>query len=142
MGFKEDLIRKLRSEIREVSPEEVKKSLEAGTRPVLVDVREADEYRGGHLPGAIHLPRGFLELQAEGKLPEREADIVAYCAGGTRSLLAADTLRRMGYGRVRSMAGGFTRWKGTGFSFEQPAVLSERDRERYARHISIEEVGE
>ncbi len=142
MGFKEDLIRKIRSEVPEISPEEVQAALANGGRPVIVDVRETDEFRAGHLPGSIHLPRGFLELQAEARLPDRSAEIVAYCAGGTRSLLAADTLKKMGYTRVRSMAGGFTRWKQNGLPFQVPQVLSERDRERYARHISIEEVGE
>ena len=142
MGFKEELIKKIRSEVPEVSPDEVRTALQNGKRPILVDVRETDEVRGGHLPDAIHLPRGFLELQAESRLPDRDAEIVAYCAGGTRSLLAADTLRKMGYARVRSMAGGFTRWKQNGFPFEVPQVLSERDRERYARHLSIDEVGE
>jgi len=142
MGYKDDLIRKLRGEIVEVSPEEVRDAVSNGSRTVVVDVREADEFRAGHLPSAIHLPRGFLELQAESKLPDRTADIVAYCAGGTRSLLAAETLRKMGYQRVRSMAGGFTRWKQGGLPFDVPQVLSERDRERYARHLSIDEVGE
>jgi sulfur-carrier protein adenylyltransferase/sulfurtransferase len=142
MGFKEELIKKIRSEVPEVSPDEVRAAFENGKRPVIIDVRETDEVRGGHLPDAIHLPRGFLELQAESRLPDRDAEIVAYCAGGTRSLLAADTLRKMGYARVRSMAGGFTRWKQSGFPFEVPQVLSDRDRERYARHLSIDEVGE
>jgi molybdopterin/thiamine biosynthesis adenylyltransferase/rhodanese-related sulfurtransferase len=145
MGYKEELIKRVRAEVPEVSPEQVNAALAPdgnGRRPVVVDVRETDEFRAGHLPGAIHVPRGFLELQAEQKLPDRSADIIAYCAGGTRSLLAADTLRKMGFQKVRSMAGGFTRWKQNGLPFEAPQVLSERDRERYARHLSIEEVGE
>src|ERR1043165_2966503 len=144
MGYKEELIKKLRTEGPEVQPDQVKGVLESGAngrRPVLVDVRETDEYRAGHLPGALHLPRGFLELQAEGKLPQREAEIIAYCAGGTRSLLAADTLRKMGYQKVKSMAGGFTRWKQNGFPFDVPQVLTERGRERHARYLSVDEAG-
>jgi sulfur-carrier protein adenylyltransferase/sulfurtransferase len=145
VGYKEELIRKLRTEVPEISPEEVQRVSQNGASggpPVIVDVREADEWRAGHLPGAIHLPRGFLEFQAEAKLPDRQKEVIAYCAGGTRSLLAAETLKRMGYARVRSMAGGFTRWKQNGLPFEQPFTLSEKDRERYARHLSIDEVGE
>ena len=142
MGYKEEAIRKLRGEIAEISPEDVRAALGVGARPLVIDVREADEFRQGHVPGAVHLPRGFLELQAETKLPDRTADIIAYCAGGTRSLFAADTLKRMGFQRVRSMAGGFTRWKNNGHPFDLPVVLSDRDRERYARHLTIDEVGE
>jgi len=144
VGYKEEVIRSARKEIPEISPEEVRKLLQGGSngKPLVVDVRETDEYRSGHLGGSLHLPRGFLELQAEGKLPDRQADIIAYCAGGTRSLLAADTLKRMGYARVRSMAGGFTRWKQQGYPFELAPVLTDRDRERYARHLTIDEVGE
>ena len=142
MGYKETELARLRKEITEIPPEELKRLLGDGSRPLVIDVREADEFRAGHLPGALHLPRGFLEIQAEAKLLDRNADIVAYCAGGTRSLFAADTLRKMGFARVRSMTGGFARWKNNGFAFDTPAVLSERDRERYARHLSIDEVGE
>ncbi len=142
MGFKEEAIRKARAEIPEVAPEEVRQIAGNGKSVVVVDVREADEFRGGHLPGAIHVPRGFLELQAEAKLPDRSSDLVVYCAGGIRSLLAATTLKSMGYQRVRSMAGGFARWKQNGHPFDVPQFLSDRDRERYARHITIDEVGE
>ncbi len=138
---KDDWLKKLRSEIAEVTPEELRTELDGGNGAVVVDVREGEEFRAGHLPGAIHLPRGFLELQAESKVP-KDANVVAYCAGGTRSLFAADTLRQLGYARVRSLSGGFTRWKQNGHPFEVPEVLSEADRERYARHLSIDEVGE
>ena len=140
---KDDWLKRLRSDIAEVSDEALAEELDGGNGAmVIVDVREGDEYRAGHLPGALHLPRGFLELQAENKLPNRDASIVAYCAGGTRSLFAADTLKQLGYKNVRSMSGGFTRWKQNGHPFDVPEVLSDADRERYARHLSIDEVGE
>lgn len=139
---KDSWLQKLRSELPEVSPEDVRQEIDEGNGLTIVDVREGDEYRAGHVPGAIHLPRGFLELQVEKLLPEPGANIVAYCAGGVRSLFATETLRKMGYANVRSMAGGFTRWKQNGHPFDVPEVLSERDRERYARHLSIDEVGE
>ncbi len=139
---KESWLKKLRSELPEVSPEDVRQEIDEGNGLTIVDVREGDEYRAGHVPGAIHLPRGFLELQVENRLPDSGANIVAYCAGGVRSLFATETLRKMGYANVRSMAGGFTRWKQNGHPFDVPDVLSERDRERYARHLSIDEVGE
>jgi molybdopterin/thiamine biosynthesis adenylyltransferase/rhodanese-related sulfurtransferase len=143
MSKKDEWLSELRRKIPQVSPEEVRALLDGDNgRAVLVDVREGDEFRAGHLPGAIHLPRGFLELQADSKLHDRKQKIVAYCAGGTRSLFAASTLREMGFEDVSSMAGGFTRWKQGGHPFTIPETLSERERERYARHLSIEEVGE
>ena len=145
MGSKKDeWLSDLRSSIPEVSPEEVDALLRdnGNDEVTVVDVREGEEHRAGHLPGAIHLPRGFLELQAEAKLPDRRKKIIAYCAGGVRSLFAAETLRRMGYENVSSMTGGFTRWKQNGQSFVVPDTLSDGERERYARHLSIDEVGE
>jgi molybdopterin/thiamine biosynthesis adenylyltransferase/rhodanese-related sulfurtransferase len=142
MATKDEMLSKLRSEIPEMSPEDVAEALNNGKSPIVIDVRETDEYRAGHLPGAVHLPRGFLEIQVDKKLPDAGADIIAYCAGGVRSLFAAGTLRDMGYSRVRSMKGGFTRWKQNGHPFDVPEVLSDADRERYARHLTIDEVGE
>ncbi len=142
MGFKEKLLQQLQKEIPPVSPENLKRALQGNSPPVLVDVRDGEEFRTGHLPQAIHLPRGFLELEAEVKIPDPNAEVVAYCVTGTRSLLAAQTLRVMGYSRVRILAGGFSRWKELGFPLEVPRILSDRDRERYSRHITIQEVGE
>jgi molybdopterin/thiamine biosynthesis adenylyltransferase len=138
----EEMLAALRARIPEVSPEEVAEVLENGSGVTVVDVRESDEFRAGHVPGAIHLPRGFLEMQAAKKLPQHDARIIAYCAGGVRSLFASATLRELGYTNVASMKGGFTRWKQNGHPFEVPEVLSERERERYARHVTIDEVGE
>ncbi len=144
MSMKDQWLSELRTRIPEASPEDVEKLIQGNGSEdvVVVDVREGDEYRQGHLPGAIHLPRGFLELQAESRLNAKERKIVAYCAGGVRSLFAADTLQKMGYTDVISMSGGFTRWKQNGHAFHVPEVLSERERERYARHLTIDEVGE
>src|SRR3982750_3594992 len=93
-------------------------------------------------PGAPKIPRGFLELRIEEAVPERDADVVLYCAGGTRSLLAARTLQDMGYSRVRSLAGGFGGWKSAGLPVEVPFRLTDAQRNRYSRHLLIPEVGE
>ncbi len=143
MSKKDDWLADLRGRIPEASPEDVRKLLdENGADLTIVDVREGDEYRQGHVPGAIHLPRGFLELQAESKLRGAGGKIVAYCAGGVRSLFAADTLNKMGFGDVTSMTGGYSRWKQNGHPFDVPEVLTDRERERYARHLTIDEVGD
>ena len=138
----DELLAELRASIPEKSPEEVSEDLANGSGVTVVDVREGDEFRAGHLPGAVHLPRGFLEMQAAKKVPQSDTPILAYCAGGVRSLFAANTLRTLGYSNVTSMKGGFQRWKQNGHAVDVPATLSERERERYARHVTIDEVGE
>ena len=142
MSQKDKWLAELRQRISEVSPEEVGELIAGGNGITIIDVREGDEYRQGHLPGAIHLPRGFLELQAEGKLAGFRGRIIAYCAAGIRSLFAADTLNRMGFDDVVSMAGGFTRWKQNGHPYDVPVLLTDRERERYQRHLTMDEVGE
>jgi molybdopterin/thiamine biosynthesis adenylyltransferase/rhodanese-related sulfurtransferase len=137
--FKE-LIRQVKSEIREVSVEEARAL--AGAGAVLLDVREADEWSQGHLPGAVFIPRGFLELRVEEKVPDKAREVVVYCAGGTRSALGAKTLEQLGYSRVASMAGGFTRWKEAGLPVLVPKTLSAEQKNRYSRHLLVPEVGE
>src|SRR5437879_5814240 len=105
-----------------------------------LDVREADEYEQGALPGAVHIPRGFLEFQADAKLADKGAPVVVYCAGGARSAFAAKTLGDLGYGNVVSMAGGFGKWKNEGRVWRAPRVLSPEQRNRYQRHLLLPEV--
>jgi molybdopterin/thiamine biosynthesis adenylyltransferase/rhodanese-related sulfurtransferase len=109
---------------------------------VLIDVREKYEWDEGHIPGAKHVPRGFLELRIEEAVPDKSQQVVLYCAGGTRSLIAGSTLQQMGYDNVISMAGGFGQWKGSGYKFIQPRTMTEAQAKRYSRHILIPEVGE
>jgi molybdopterin/thiamine biosynthesis adenylyltransferase/rhodanese-related sulfurtransferase len=108
----------------------------------LIDVREADEIAQGSAPGALRLGRGFLELRVEDAVPDHDRTVVTMCAGGVRSLLAADDLRRLGYTDVRSVRGGFNRWKTDGLPVEVPRSLSAEQRERYGRHLLMPEVGE
>ncbi|MHA7633187.1 molybdopterin-synthase adenylyltransferase MoeB [Corallococcus sp. M7] len=136
-----DLLSEVKKEIREVSHEHVHALLGSGSKVKLVDVREADEYAGGRLPGAVHIPRGYLELRIEEKA-DRDEELVLYCAGGTRSALAARTLREMGYTRVSSLAGGYNRWSDAALPVEKPVVLSAEQKERYRRHLILPEVGE
>ncbi len=137
-----DLMADVRKRTKQVSLEELKRRLDAHEKLTLVDVREKDEWRGGFIPGAIPLPRGFLELQAEQKLLDKNARIVAYCAGGVRSALAAATLQELGYSNVETANPGFVRWKDLGFPIETPPELTDAQRERYSRHILLPEVGE
>jgi molybdopterin/thiamine biosynthesis adenylyltransferase/rhodanese-related sulfurtransferase len=137
-----DLIADVRKSISTVSLEEVRRRLDAKVPMVLLDVREKEEYRAGYIPGAISVPRGFLEMQIEQKISDKNAPIVAYCAGGTRSALAAKTLADLGYTNVESANPGFVRWKDLGFPMETPPQLTEAQRDRYSRHLLLPEVGE
>jgi molybdopterin/thiamine biosynthesis adenylyltransferase/rhodanese-related sulfurtransferase len=137
-----DLLASVRKTTKEVSLDALKKRMEAGEKLVLLDVREKEEFRGGYIPGAVSIPRGFLEIQVEGKLPDKDATIVAYCAGGTRSALAAKTLADLGYTHVETANPGFTRWKDLGYPVVVPAQLTDAQRDRYSRHILLPEVGE
>ncbi|MDP9002255.1 MAG: molybdopterin-synthase adenylyltransferase MoeB [Myxococcota bacterium] len=137
-----DLIADVRKRTKQVPLGELKRRIDAREKMTLVDVREKDEWRAGYIPGAISIPRGFLEMQAEQKLPDKGTHIVAYCAGGTRSALAAATLQDLGYTNVETANPGFTRWKDLGFPVDAPPDLTDAQRERYSRHILLPEVGE
>ncbi len=136
-----ELLSNTKKQIREVSVDEVKRLIDQRAPIKVVDVRESDEYAAGRVPGAIWVPRGFLEIRIEEKA-KRDEPLVLYCAGGTRSALAAKTLQDMGYQNVSSMAGGFTRWSDAAYPVDKPFVLTAEQKERYRRHLIIPEVGE
>ncbi|MCA1690424.1 MAG: molybdopterin-synthase adenylyltransferase MoeB [Actinobacteria bacterium] len=136
-----EFIRRVKSSITEIDPSEVNTLLDNGVS--IVDVRETEEFATGHLPGARHVPRGFLETRIEGTVPDRSQRVVVYCAGGTRSALAARTLQEeLGYENVESMTGGITLWKDRGYQVEIPRSMTALQRERYSRHLLVPEVGE
>jgi len=139
-----DLFADVRNSVRFISLDALKSRLEnkEQPRPVLVDVREKDEFRAGYIPGAIHVPRGHLEMQAEQKLTDKKAEIIVYCAGGTRSAFAAKSLSELGYQNVVSANPGFVRWKDLKYPVELPTQLTEAQLDRYSRHILLPEVGE
>src|SRR5215208_2931304 len=135
-----EVIRKIRSQVEEVDPSEVREHL--GNGVVLVDVRESEEWDAGHIRGAKHVPRGYLESRIEGAVKDRDQRVVLYCASGQRSALAANTLReQLGYENVASMNGGITLWKDRGYDVEVPKSLTKEQRERYSRHILVPEIG-
>ena len=135
-----ELLREARSEIREITPAEAD-ALRRRGGVALVDVREASEWDQGHLPGARHVSKGYLEQEIEAAVPDRATPVILYCAGGIRSLFAAKTLRGMGYGDVVSMNGGFEAWKSQGLAWTQPVRLTDAQKQRYSRHLLIPEVG-
>jgi sulfur-carrier protein adenylyltransferase/sulfurtransferase len=131
-----------RNEVGEISVQETKDLLARDGKHVLLDVREKDEYREGHLEGAVSLPRGFLEIKVETTIPEKSTPIIAYCAGGVRSLLAAKALKEMGYQNVISMSGGYSAWKTQGYKWVQDHQFTPEQATRYSRHFLLPEVGE
>jgi molybdopterin/thiamine biosynthesis adenylyltransferase/rhodanese-related sulfurtransferase len=143
-------LKDVKSKIRETNVDAVKKVVSDrkgqpgdgnGLGPVLIDVREKDEWMEGFIPGAQWIPRGFLEQRIEDKVPEKGAAVVLYCAGGTRSALAARSLTELGYTNVSSLDGGFSAWKRAGLNFDRPFVMTQDQNIRYARHTMLPEVG-
>jgi sulfur-carrier protein adenylyltransferase/sulfurtransferase len=139
MASPRDLLVQAKAQIRETEPAEVEPLLGKVT---LLDVREADEHGQGAIPGSVHLPRGFLEFQVEGRIPDKQSPVVVYCAGGNRSAFAAQTMQSLGYGDVSSLVGGFNRWKDEGRPWSAPKALTPDQRNRYHRHLLLPEVGD
>lgn len=140
MSARDRRLQELRDRIPETTPQDAFESASSGAR--LIDVREPDEVGQGSPAGALRLGRGFLEMTIEQEVPDTNRPLLVMCGSGSRSLFAADSLRRMGYTDVRSVAGGFNRWKDEGLPFEIPRVLDTEARGRYARQLSLPEVGE
>jgi molybdopterin/thiamine biosynthesis adenylyltransferase/rhodanese-related sulfurtransferase len=136
-----ELLREARSQVPEISPAETDRLRLTWLDLAIVDVREVSEWEQGHIPGAIHISKSYVEQQIETAIPDRDTPVVIYCAGGVRSLFAGQTLQALGYTDVRSMSGGFQEWKGSGLAWSMPAVLSHEQKQRYSRHLLMPEVG-
>jgi molybdopterin/thiamine biosynthesis adenylyltransferase/rhodanese-related sulfurtransferase len=136
----QEILEQKRATVREVDARQAAQWREQGA--TLIDVREQDEVDQGIIPGAIHIPRGYLEMRIEETVRDRDAPLVVYCAGGVRSLFGAEALTELGYRDVVSMAGGFSGWKAAGLPWRVPQALTPDQRRRYSRHLLIPEVGE
>ena len=135
-----ELLKRVKEQIREVDPSEVSQLLGEGV--VVVDCRETEELAAGMIPGAVHIPRSYLETRIEATVPDRSQRVILYCASGVRSAFGAHTLMaEMGYDDVESMTGGFTLWKDRGYEVEVPRALTPEQRDRYSRHLLVPEVG-
>jgi len=135
-----EVIRQIKQQVEQVDPAEVSEHLGDGI--VLVDVRETEEWDRGHIPGAVHVPRGYLESRIDAAVGDRDQRVILYCASGQRSALAAHTLSGLlGYANVASMTGGITLWKDRGYKVDVPKVLSPEQKERYGRHLLLPEIG-
>ena len=136
-----DIVKQAKAEIEPLTLEQVDDMIRRREPMTLVDVREGDEWRAGHLPGAIHIPRGHLESRVEQYVPDYDTPVVTYCASGNRSAFAAETLTQMGFKDAASLKGGFGAWKDGGFKFVVPRDLTPAQQKRYSRHVLIPEVG-
>jgi len=140
MKAKDRRLAELRTAVPELTPHEAHTLQTSGA--ALIDVRDTDEVMQGSPVGAYRLGRSYLELRIEDTVPDLDHTLLVMCAGGVRSLFAAEALKQLGYTDVRSIAGGFNRWKNEGMPFEIPRVLDAVARERYSRHILMPDVGE
>ncbi len=141
MASFDEYIERIKAQIQETDPEEVR-GLQFDEDVRIIDVREREEFVEGYIEGADFIPRGKLDLKIENEVPDKEQTVILYCAAGTRSALAAHTLEQLGYADVRSMAGGFTAWKRSGYGVHMPKTLSQEQLNRYSRHLLIPEIGE
>ena len=141
MATYRELLQQVRSEISEMDATQAHELIDSGG-PLVLDVREQNEWDEGHIPGAVHVPRGNLESRVERAAPDHSRPVLVYCSVGNRSAFAAKTLAELGYEDVVSLSGGFTDWKRNGFPVQLQAGLDAQRRARYSRHLLIPEVGE
>ena len=135
-----EILRQIKDRIEEVDPAAVRDQLQTGA--LVIDVRQDEEWATGHIPGAHHVPKSHLESRIEGAAPDKSQPVVLYCASGQRSAWAARTLiEDLGYEHVSSMTGGFTLWKDRGYTVDVPRFMSAEQRDRYSRHLLLNEVG-
>src|ERR1700751_2306208 len=135
-----EVLRQIKTRIDEVDPAAVREQV--GNGAVVVDVREPEEWSAGHIPGAVHVPKSYLESRIEGTVPDRSGHVILYCASGNRSAWATRTMvEDLGYENVESMTGGFTLWKDRGYEVDVPRSLTAEQRERYSRHMLVAELG-
>jgi molybdopterin/thiamine biosynthesis adenylyltransferase/rhodanese-related sulfurtransferase len=137
-----DYLARTKAEIEQIDSATLAAALESDSPPLVVDVREQDEWDEGHIPRAVHIPRGHLESRIERTAPDHQAPIVLYCAAGNRSAFSAKALEELGYENVTSLAPGYTGWKRDSFPTVLSRALEPERRRRYSRHLLIPEVGE
>ena len=135
-----EVLRQIKDRIEEVDPAAVRQQLQ--TDALVIDVRQDEEWATGHIPGARHVPKSHFESRIEGIAQDKDQLVILYCASGQRSAWAARTLLEdLGYRNVSSMTGGFTLWKDRGYEVEVPRFMSAEQRDRYSRHLLLNEVG-
>ena len=113
-----DLVNEAKKKISEISVADAKAKIDSDASVIVLDVREPDEFKKGHIPKAKNIPRGLLEFKVAKEIPNKDAQILVYCKSGGRSALASSTLLEMGYKNVKSIAGGWQAWLKAGYAVE------------------------
>jgi len=131
-----------RQVVPEEGPEELSRRLRAGEQIAVIDVRDPDEYRDGHIEGATNISRGFLEFRIGAAVTDPKAPMIVYCQSGLRSVLAAKSLRELGYATVVNLKGGFQKWAQSGLPVVKDAPLTTDQIQRYSRHFLLSQIGE
>jgi sulfur-carrier protein adenylyltransferase/sulfurtransferase len=137
-----DMLAEARQVVPEQGPADLKRRLDAGESVVVVDVRDPDEYRDGHIEDAANISRGFLEFRIGTVAPEPSTPIVLYCQTGLRSMLASKALKDLGYENVVNLQGGFQKWAQSGLPVAKDKLLNAEQIQRYSRHFLLSQVGE
>ena len=137
-----DMLAEARQVIPEQGPAEVERRLRSAEPPVIIDVRDPDEYRDGHIEEATNISRGFLEFRVASVATDPTAPVVLYCQTGLRSMLAAKALHDLGYQNVVNLQGGYQKWAQSGLPVVKDAALSADQIQRYSRHFLLSQVGE
>jgi adenylyltransferase/sulfurtransferase len=138
----DELFQSVLKSVTETDVKSLYNEMKSAKPPVVVDVREREEWEQGYVPGSVFIPRGFLEMRIEDRVPDKNAPVYVYCAGGVRSAFAAKAMEQLGYSNVTSVRGGFSEWKHAGLPFETPRNWTRDQLQRYSRHFLIPEVGE
>src|SRR6266478_346562 len=137
-----DMLVEARQVVPEEGPEELSRRLRAGEQIAVIDVRDPDEYRDGHIEGATNISRGFLEFRIGAAVTDPKTPMVVYCQSGLRSVLAAKSLRELGYTTVVNLKGGFQKWAQSGLPVVKDAPLTTDQIQRYSRHFLLSQIGE
>ncbi len=138
----DELFQSVLKSVTETDVKSLHHEMKSAKPPVVVDVREREEWEQGYIPGSVFIPRGFLEMRIEDRVPDKDAPVCVYCAGGVRSAFATKAMQQLGYTNVKSVQGGFSEWKHAGLPFETPRNWTRDQLQRYSRHFLIPEVGE
>jgi molybdopterin/thiamine biosynthesis adenylyltransferase/rhodanese-related sulfurtransferase len=137
-----DVLAEARQIVPEEGPNDLVRRLESGQPPVVIDVRDPDEYRDGHIEGATNISRGFLEFRVGTVAADQTTPIVLYCQTGLRSMLAARSLKELGYQNVINLQGGYQKWAQSGLPTVREVPLNQDQIQRYSRHFLLNQVGE
>jgi len=137
-----DMLAEARLVVPEESPADVQRRLQAGESLKVIDVRDPDEYRDGHIDGATNISRGFLEFRVGTAVSDPATPIVLYCQTGLRSVLAAKALKELGYSTVINLQGGYQKWVQSGLPVVREIPMTGEQIQRYSRHFLLSQVGE